>query len=130
MRPRFQPERRNLVLVDTETGPIGVLVDAVLDANELVTRPTGRYLKRIPGVAGIGLLGNGSVIPLLDVAELARSPRDHALRAAAEARSHAACSAARACWSSTTRCRCAAPSPRCSKTRATKSCWRATASKP
>jgi chemotaxis protein histidine kinase CheA/ActR/RegA family two-component response regulator len=89
MRPASMPEKRNLVLVDSESGPIGVLVDAVLDANELVTRPTGRWLKRIPGVAGIGLLGNGSVIPLLDVAELARSPRDNALRAAAEARSHA-----------------------------------------
>ena len=89
MRMASSPDRRNLVLVDTESGPIGVLVDAVLDANELVTRPTGRYLKRIPGVAGIGLLGNGSVIPLLDVAELARSPRDHAMRAAAEAHSQA-----------------------------------------
>jgi chemosensory pili system protein ChpA (sensor histidine kinase/response regulator) len=54
-----------------------------------VTRPTGRYLKRIPGVAGIGLTGNGSVIPLLDIAELARTPRDQAMRAAAEARSQA-----------------------------------------
>ena len=89
MQLASNPERRNLVLIDSESGPIGVLVDAVLDANELVTRPTGRYLKRIPGVAGIGLLGNGSVIPLLDVAELARSPHDHALRAAAEARSQA-----------------------------------------
>jgi chemosensory pili system protein ChpA (sensor histidine kinase/response regulator) len=83
------PERRNLVIVDTDTGPIAVLVDAVLDANELVTRPAGRRLKRIPGVAGIGISGDGSVIPLLDVAELARSPREHALRAAAEARSQA-----------------------------------------
>jgi chemotaxis protein histidine kinase CheA/CheY-like chemotaxis protein len=89
MRTATTPERRNLVLVDSEAGPIGVLVDAVLDANELVTRPTGRWLKRIPGVAGIGLTGNGSVIPLLDIAELARTPRDHAMRAAAEARSHA-----------------------------------------
>ncbi len=89
MRPASTPERRNLVLVDSESGPIGVLVDAVLDASELVTRPTGRYLKRIPGVAGIGLTGNGSVIPLLDIAELARTPRDHAIRAAAEARSQA-----------------------------------------
>jgi len=89
LAPASNPERRNLVLVEGETGPIGVLVDAVLDANELVTRPAGRHLKRIPGVAGIGLLGNGSVIPLLDLAELARSPRDHALRAAAEARSQA-----------------------------------------
>jgi chemosensory pili system protein ChpA (sensor histidine kinase/response regulator) len=89
MRSASSPERRNLVLVDSESGPIGVLVDAVLEANELVTRPTGRYLKRIPGVAGIGLTGNGSVIPLLDIAELARTPRDQAMRAAAEARSQA-----------------------------------------
>jgi chemosensory pili system protein ChpA (sensor histidine kinase/response regulator) len=80
------PERRNLVVVDTDNGPVGVLVDAVLDANELVTRPAGRYLKRIPGVAGIGLTADGGVVPLLDVAELARTPREHALRAAAEAR--------------------------------------------
>jgi len=89
MRAAASPERRNLVLVDSESGPIGVLVDAVLEANELVTRPTGRYLKRIPGVSGIGLTGNGSVIPLLDIAELARTPRDQAMRAAAEARSAA-----------------------------------------
>jgi chemotaxis protein histidine kinase CheA/ActR/RegA family two-component response regulator len=89
LAPAGTPERRNLVIVDTETGSIGLLVDAVLDASELVTRPAGRYLKRIPGVAGIGLLGNGSVIPLLDVAELARSPQEQHLRAAAEARSHA-----------------------------------------
>jgi chemotaxis protein histidine kinase CheA len=80
------PDRRNLVLVDSESGPIGLLVDAILDASELVTRPTGRFLKRIPGVTGIGLTGNGSVVPLLDIAELVRSPRDQALRAAAEAR--------------------------------------------
>jgi chemotaxis protein histidine kinase CheA/ActR/RegA family two-component response regulator len=89
LAPANSPERRNLVLVETDTGPIGVLVDAVLDANELVTRPAGRHLKRIPGVAGIGLTGDGSVVPLLDVAELARTPREQALRAAAEARSAA-----------------------------------------
>lgn len=83
------PERRSLVIVDSDTGPIGVLVDAVLDANELVTRAAGRYVKRIAGVSGIGLSGDGSIIPLLDIAELARSPREHALRAAAEARSQA-----------------------------------------
>jgi chemotaxis protein histidine kinase CheA/CheY-like chemotaxis protein len=83
------PERRNLVIVETDTGPIGLLVDAVLDAGELVTRPAGRYLKRIPGVAGIGLLGDGGVIPLLDVAELLRAPHEQHLRAAAEARSQA-----------------------------------------
>ncbi len=86
LAPAISPDKRNLVLVDSETGPIAVLVDAVLDASELVTRPAGRYLKRIPGVSGIGLTGDGSVIPLLDVAELARTPRDQAMHAAAVAR--------------------------------------------
>jgi CheY-like chemotaxis protein len=58
----------------------------VLDAGELVTRPAGRHLKRIPGVSGIGISGDGSVIPLLDVAELVRSPREQSARIAAEAR--------------------------------------------
>jgi chemotaxis protein histidine kinase CheA/ActR/RegA family two-component response regulator len=89
LAPGVSPDKRNLVIVDSESGPLGVLVDAVLDAAELVTRPTGRYLKRITGVSGVGVTGDGSVIPLLDIAELARTPRDQALRAAAEAR-HAA----------------------------------------
>ena len=89
LNPASLPERRNLVIVDTDAGPIGVLVDAVLDARELVTRPTGKYLKRIAGVGGVGLTGDGNVIPLLDIPELARSPRELSLRAAAEARSHA-----------------------------------------
>jgi chemosensory pili system protein ChpA (sensor histidine kinase/response regulator) len=80
------PERRNLVIADTDSGPTGILVDAVLDAGELVTRPAGRHLKRIPGVSGIGISGDGSVIPLLDVAELVRSPREQSARIAAEAR--------------------------------------------
>jgi chemotaxis protein histidine kinase CheA/ActR/RegA family two-component response regulator len=86
LAPATSTDKRNLVIVDSESGPIGVLVDAVLDAAELVTRPTGRYLKRIAGVTGVGLTGDGSVIPLLDIAELARTPRDQAMRAAAEAR--------------------------------------------
>jgi chemosensory pili system protein ChpA (sensor histidine kinase/response regulator) len=89
LAPGTAPERRNLVVADSDNGPIGLLVDAILDAGELVTRPAGKYLKRIPGVAGIGMSGDGSVIPLLDVAELARSPREHSMRAAAEAQSKA-----------------------------------------
>ncbi|MBC8026989.1 MAG: Hpt domain-containing protein, partial [Steroidobacteraceae bacterium] len=60
LNPASIPERRNLVIVDTDAGPIGVLVDAVLDAKELVTRPTGKYLKRIAGVSGVGLTGDGN----------------------------------------------------------------------
>jgi chemotaxis protein histidine kinase CheA/CheY-like chemotaxis protein len=89
LNPASLPERRNLVIVDTDGGPIGVLVDAVLDARELVTRPTGKYLKRIAGVSGVGLTCDGNVIPLLDIPELARSPRELSLRAAAELRSKA-----------------------------------------
>jgi chemosensory pili system protein ChpA (sensor histidine kinase/response regulator) len=89
LAPAATPGRRNLVVVESESGPVGVLVDAVLEAGELVTRPAGKYFKRIAGVSGIGLLGNGAVVPLLDVAELARSPQEQSLRAAAESRARA-----------------------------------------
>jgi chemotaxis protein histidine kinase CheA/CheY-like chemotaxis protein len=77
--------RQDLVLVQGEGGIVGVLVDAVLQASDLVTRPAGRYLKRIQGVTGMGLLGDGSIVSLLDIAELVRTPDQSARRNAAAA---------------------------------------------
>jgi chemotaxis protein histidine kinase CheA/ActR/RegA family two-component response regulator len=85
LAPATSPDRRNLVVAETDIGPTGILVDAVLDAGELVTRAAGRHIKRIPGVSGIGISADGSVVPLLDIAELVRSPREQSVRAAAEA---------------------------------------------
>ncbi len=48
------------------------MVDDVLDTQEIVVKPLGRHLKGIPVYAGATILGDGSVVLILDAATLAR----------------------------------------------------------
>jgi chemotaxis protein histidine kinase CheA/CheY-like chemotaxis protein len=74
-------EKRPVVLVHEETGITAVLVDEFLDTHDLVMKSMGQYVKKIHGVAGASILGNGSLVPLLDVPELLRSPMQAAISA-------------------------------------------------
>jgi two-component system chemotaxis sensor kinase CheA len=47
-------------------------VDDVLDTQEIVVKPLGRHLKGIPIYAGATILGDGSVVLILDATTLAR----------------------------------------------------------
>jgi chemosensory pili system protein ChpA (sensor histidine kinase/response regulator) len=67
-------ESRPVVLVREETGITAVLVDELIDTHDLVMKSMGKYVKNIHGVAGAAILGDGSLIPLLDLPELLRSP--------------------------------------------------------
>ena len=102
--PATSPERRNLVLVDTDTGPIGVLVDAVLDASELVTRPAGplsqTHSRRRRHRPARQRQRDSAARRGRARAQPAR-PRTACRGRSAHRRRR--CSAARACWSSTTR---------------------------
>ena len=61
------------LLVRSDTGIIAVIVDDVVDSYDLVVKDTGRYVKSVKGVSGISVLGNGDVIPVLDLPEQLRS---------------------------------------------------------
>ncbi|NJO17456.1 MAG: response regulator [Thioploca sp.] len=67
-------ESRPIVLAREETGITAVLVDELIDTHDLVMKSMGKYVKKIHGVAGAAILGDGSLIPLLDLPELLRSP--------------------------------------------------------
>ncbi|MFV9614556.1 MAG: response regulator [Gammaproteobacteria bacterium] len=47
-----------------------VTVEYVVSNYDLVVKNPGRYVKHVPGIAGVALLGDGGVIPVLDIAEL------------------------------------------------------------
>ncbi len=64
------PERENVVVVRQDHREAGFAVDAVLGSGPTVVRPLGRYLGRVPGVAGSVVLGSGEVALLLDVTAL------------------------------------------------------------
>ncbi|HYP67213.1 MAG TPA: response regulator, partial [Thiobacillaceae bacterium] len=66
---------RALLLVREGTGATrAVLVQEVLDSRDLVVKPLGRYFPKIPGIVGATILGDGGVVPVLDLPELLRAP--------------------------------------------------------
>jgi chemotaxis protein histidine kinase CheA len=67
-------ETRPIILVREETGVTAVVVDELLDTHDLVMKSMGNYVKNLHGVAGASILGDGALVPLLDLPELLRSP--------------------------------------------------------
>ena len=63
-----------LLLIRTETGPVGVVVDELVDGRYLVVKRLGAYVPRVRGVIGASILADGSIAPVLDVHELLRQP--------------------------------------------------------
>jgi two-component system chemotaxis sensor kinase CheA len=69
------PPREDVVVVRGERGAAGLAVDAVLGSGPAVIRPLGRFLRRVPGVAGSVILGSGEAALVLDVPALLREAR-------------------------------------------------------
>ena len=61
-----------IVVLHAEQQRFGLVVDDVLDTQEIVVKPLGRHLKGIPVYAGATILGDGTVVLILDAATLAR----------------------------------------------------------
>ncbi len=49
---------------------VGIVVDALLGQREVVIKSFGEYLGNVPGLAGSTILGDGSVIMIIDVGQL------------------------------------------------------------
>ncbi|MEK7992032.1 MAG: response regulator [Thiotrichaceae bacterium] len=67
-------ENRPIILVREETTTVAMVVDELVDTHDLVMKSMGNYVKKIRGVSGASILGDGSLVPLLDLPELLRSP--------------------------------------------------------
>jgi chemotaxis protein histidine kinase CheA/ActR/RegA family two-component response regulator len=63
------------VLVKAATGTIALVVDAVIDARELILQDVGRLIRRIPGVVGGAMRADGKPMFVLDVPALERAAR-------------------------------------------------------
>jgi len=59
-----------VVVVERSEGRIGLVVDAALEQQEIVVKPPDERLQGATGVGGFTILGDGNVIPILDVATL------------------------------------------------------------
>jgi chemosensory pili system protein ChpA (sensor histidine kinase/response regulator) len=68
-------DMRPVVVVRDTGGAQAVVVDALLSGRDLVIKNLGRYLAGARGVVGASLLGDGRVLPVLDMHELLRLRR-------------------------------------------------------
>ena len=70
------------VLVQGLSGTIALMVDAVVDARELILQDIGRLARRISGVVGGAMRGDGKPMFLLDVPSLERATKSSLLTGA------------------------------------------------
>jgi len=76
-----RPQRESLVgavvvVLHSDGGPFGLVVDQVLNTEEIVAKPIAAAVKSIGLYAGATLLGDGAVALILDVAAVARRALD------------------------------------------------------
>jgi len=64
---------QQMVLLRAAEKRIAFAVDQVVGVQEILVKPLGRQLPRVRNVAGATVLGNGRVVPVLNVADLFRS---------------------------------------------------------
>ncbi|CAN5235790.1 chemotaxis protein CheW [soil metagenome] len=62
----------NIVVLQADGTPFGLVVDAINDTEEIVVKPLGRQLKGIAAFAGATIMGDGRVALILDVLGLAQ----------------------------------------------------------
>ncbi len=62
------------VLIRTMAGTKAILVDSLIDSRSVMVKSMGKYLPHVHGISGVTILGDGSLVPLLNVPELLASP--------------------------------------------------------
>lgn len=62
------------VLIHTMGGVVAVLADRLIDSRSVMVKSLGKYLPHVHGISGVTLLGDGTVVPLLNVPELLAAP--------------------------------------------------------
>ncbi|MDO8263017.1 MAG: response regulator [Gallionella sp.] len=64
------------VLIRTVDGTMAVLMDRLIDSKSVMVKNMGKYLPSVHGISGVTLLGDGTLVPLLNVPELLAAPID------------------------------------------------------
>ncbi len=62
----------NIVVLQAEDRPFGLVVDGIFDTQEIVVKPLGKRLKGLSSYLGATIMGDGRVALILDVPGLAR----------------------------------------------------------
>jgi len=61
-----------LVRIRESVRPVALRCDSLNDQEEVVVKPLEGSLSGIPGLSGTAILGDGNIVPILDVVSLDR----------------------------------------------------------
>lgn len=75
-------ERIQTLLIQTGENQIAVTLDEVIEAREIVIKPLEGFLKTARGLLGATILGDGSVVPILDIMSLLQPQANQTFQAA------------------------------------------------
>jgi chemosensory pili system protein ChpA (sensor histidine kinase/response regulator) len=73
-----EDDERHVVLVNDMDNKAAVVVDAVTNGRDLVIKAPGRHVSEVKGLLGASILGDGSVVPILELTEMLRLQRGEA----------------------------------------------------
>ncbi|WP_202319869.1 chemotaxis protein CheA [Archaeoglobus neptunius] len=64
------PEREVGIIVEKEGEKYALIADTIAEQQEIVIKPLTGYLAKIKGFSGVTILGDGRVVPILDISSL------------------------------------------------------------
>jgi two-component system chemotaxis sensor kinase CheA len=70
-----EQDHLNIVVLQADGRPFGLVVDSINDTEEIVVKPLGKLLKGLPCYAGATIMGDGKVALILDVLGIAQAGR-------------------------------------------------------
>ena len=73
--PAKNMKRVPILVFDFGEGPVAFAVDHLMEAREVVVKSLGGLLRRVPGISGATLMGDGSVVLIVEPAGLVRMSR-------------------------------------------------------
>ncbi len=65
-----KPEREVGIIVEKEGEKYALIADTIAEQQEIVIKPLTGYLAKIKGFSGVTILGDGRVVPIIDVSSL------------------------------------------------------------
>ena len=69
-KPHSENEQISVLLLDTLENPCALIVDEIIKPEEIVIKPLKSPLHKLNGLLGATILGNGDVVPVLDLIRL------------------------------------------------------------
>jgi len=61
-----------VIVVEGERSNVAMIIDHVIEQQEIIIKDLGTHLKHVEGISGATIMGDGSLLPILNVGELAQ----------------------------------------------------------